>query len=254
MGSIQERDIARRYILQEDTVSFENAQDGLNVRPARAELFLLFGSPISKHFLREIRGMVLTADCTDETLVSVWLPTAYTIRIPNPSSSAMFSPYRRAYFRALPESSSFRVMSAADIKNGYSADVRMQLTISGNVLTIGQLGPDFIILRDPPTTLRLRPRSPCGSMAAKDAGTSTSPMVSRPVRRRPESLCANSLTANQINPSSRGGLPVRSGRITEPGLPGGPDVVAICDCLGRADSAGNLDQEVFWEMITVMLQ
>jgi hypothetical protein len=41
-------------------------------------------------------------------------------------------------------------MSAADSKNrGYSADVRMQLTVNENVLTIGQLGPDFIILRNP---------------------------------------------------------------------------------------------------------
>src|SRR5438132_2501540 len=32
--------------------------------------------------------------------------------------------------------------------NGYSADVRMQLSINGQVLSIAQLGPDFIILRD----------------------------------------------------------------------------------------------------------
>jgi hypothetical protein len=32
--------------------------------------------------------------------------------------------------------------------NEYSADVRIQLTVSGHVLSIAQLGPDFIILRD----------------------------------------------------------------------------------------------------------
>ena len=40
--------------------------------------------------------------------------------------------------------------------NGYSADVRMQLSINGHVMSIAQLGPDFIILRDrkeyPPAT------------------------------------------------------------------------------------------------------
>ena len=32
---------------------------------------------------------------------------------------------------------------------GYSADVRMQLCVNGYVLSIGQLGPDFIILENP---------------------------------------------------------------------------------------------------------
>ena len=32
---------------------------------------------------------------------------------------------------------------------GYSADVRMQLCFNGYVLSIGQLGPDFIILENP---------------------------------------------------------------------------------------------------------
>ena len=32
--------------------------------------------------------------------------------------------------------------------NGYSADVRMHLSVNGHTLRIGQLGPDFIILRD----------------------------------------------------------------------------------------------------------
>ena len=32
---------------------------------------------------------------------------------------------------------------------GYSADVRMGLSVNGHTLSIGQLGPDFIMLRDP---------------------------------------------------------------------------------------------------------
>jgi len=32
--------------------------------------------------------------------------------------------------------------------NGYSATVRIQLTLNGQVLSIAQLGPDFIIIRD----------------------------------------------------------------------------------------------------------
>jgi hypothetical protein len=32
--------------------------------------------------------------------------------------------------------------------NGYSADVRMHLSVNGQSFNIGQLGPDFIILRD----------------------------------------------------------------------------------------------------------
>jgi len=40
-------------------------------------------------------------------------------------------------------------MSAKPNKLGYSADVRMQLNVNGFVLPIGQLGPDFIILRNP---------------------------------------------------------------------------------------------------------
>ena len=34
--------------------------------------------------------------------------------------------------------------------NGYSADVRIHLNVNGYVLRVGQLGPDFVILRDPP--------------------------------------------------------------------------------------------------------
>jgi hypothetical protein len=41
-------------------------------------------------------------------------------------------------------------MESANLKNsGYSADVQMQLAINGRVLSIGQLGPDFVILRNP---------------------------------------------------------------------------------------------------------
>ena len=40
-------------------------------------------------------------------------------------------------------------MSIRPVKNGYSADIRMRLNVNGFVLPIGQLGPDFIILRDP---------------------------------------------------------------------------------------------------------
>jgi hypothetical protein len=34
-------------------------------------------------------------------------------------------------------------------RNGYSADVRMRLSVNGHVFVIGQLGPDFVILDDP---------------------------------------------------------------------------------------------------------
>jgi hypothetical protein len=34
--------------------------------------------------------------------------------------------------------------------NGYSADVRMHLTVNGQIVRIGQLGPDFLILDNPP--------------------------------------------------------------------------------------------------------
>jgi hypothetical protein len=34
--------------------------------------------------------------------------------------------------------------------NGYSADVRMHLSVNGHTVQIGQLGPDFIILDDAP--------------------------------------------------------------------------------------------------------
>lgn len=33
---------------------------------------------------------------------------------------------------------------------GHSADVRMELRVNGCVLPIGQLGPEFIIMRDAP--------------------------------------------------------------------------------------------------------
>jgi hypothetical protein len=41
-------------------------------------------------------------------------------------------------------------MSVANPQHGgYSADVQMHLSVSGHVFSIGQLGPDFIILDDP---------------------------------------------------------------------------------------------------------
>jgi hypothetical protein len=33
--------------------------------------------------------------------------------------------------------------------NGFSADVRMRLCVNGHSFSIGQLGPDFVILDDP---------------------------------------------------------------------------------------------------------
>jgi hypothetical protein len=35
-------------------------------------------------------------------------------------------------------------------RSGYSADVRMELRLDDCILPIGQLGPEFIILRDAP--------------------------------------------------------------------------------------------------------
>jgi hypothetical protein len=40
-------------------------------------------------------------------------------------------------------------MNATQDKVGHSAEVHMQLNLNGFVLPIGQLGPDFLILRDP---------------------------------------------------------------------------------------------------------
>ena len=40
-------------------------------------------------------------------------------------------------------------MSTSVQQSGYSSDVRMQLNVNGFVLKIDQLGPQFIILRDP---------------------------------------------------------------------------------------------------------
>jgi hypothetical protein len=43
------------------------------------------------------------------------------------------------------------LMSAKNSKsNGYSADVRMYLKVGDHTLRIGQLGPDFLILRGAP--------------------------------------------------------------------------------------------------------
>ena len=41
------------------------------------------------------------------------------------------------------------MMSTARKNHGHSADVRMQLCVAGQVLSIAQLGPDFLVLRDP---------------------------------------------------------------------------------------------------------
>jgi hypothetical protein len=41
-------------------------------------------------------------------------------------------------------------MSAGSpINPGHSADVRMELRLNGHILPIGQLGPDFLVLRNP---------------------------------------------------------------------------------------------------------
>ena len=40
-------------------------------------------------------------------------------------------------------------MSISNQNNGsYSADVQMELRVNGRVFDVGQLGPDFVILRD----------------------------------------------------------------------------------------------------------
>lgn len=41
-------------------------------------------------------------------------------------------------------------MSVSNRNNGsYSADVQMELRVNGRVFDVGQLGPDFVMLRDP---------------------------------------------------------------------------------------------------------
>jgi hypothetical protein len=41
-------------------------------------------------------------------------------------------------------------MENANLKSrGHSADVRIQLRLNGHVLSVAQLGPDFLILRKP---------------------------------------------------------------------------------------------------------
>jgi hypothetical protein len=37
-------------------------------------------------------------------------------------------------------------MDKSHITNGHSADVQMELSVNGFVLSIGQLGPDFLLL------------------------------------------------------------------------------------------------------------
>jgi len=47
-------------------------------------------------------------------------------------------------------SSGLLPMSALNLKeSGYSVDIRVQLYVSGHVLPIAQLGPDFLVPRDP---------------------------------------------------------------------------------------------------------
>lgn len=40
-------------------------------------------------------------------------------------------------------------MAAPDSNSGYSADIRMQLRLDGDVFSVAQLGPDFLILDNP---------------------------------------------------------------------------------------------------------
>jgi hypothetical protein len=41
-------------------------------------------------------------------------------------------------------------MSAVNLKSpGHSADVRMELRLNGHILPIAQLGPDFLVLKNP---------------------------------------------------------------------------------------------------------
>jgi hypothetical protein len=37
----------------------------------------------------------------------------------------------------------------SQVHGSYSADVQMELTVNGRVFDVGQLGPSFVILRDP---------------------------------------------------------------------------------------------------------
>jgi hypothetical protein len=40
-------------------------------------------------------------------------------------------------------------MTTNQQSRGYSADVRMELSVNGHVFAIGQLGPDFLLLSNP---------------------------------------------------------------------------------------------------------
>src|ERR1019366_112849 len=123
------------------------------------------------------RLCALTADCFPARPVAVWLSvTKTTPCTPKPSSLPSVKPRRSAYSRARRNGSSLKLMgenpicearakryssfgklkptsiywsfmSANASKLGYSSDVRMELNVNGFVLPIGQLGPDFIILR-----------------------------------------------------------------------------------------------------------
>jgi len=52
--SIAKRDIPRIYVDDENAKSFEKRQDGLDLFPPSAELFLLFRAPVIQDFLGEI--------------------------------------------------------------------------------------------------------------------------------------------------------------------------------------------------------
>jgi hypothetical protein len=67
----------------------------------------------------------------------------------NPSSSRSRSPLGLAYSAARTKSSSQVFMSMRNPKTtGYSADVRMHLSLNGHVLKIAQLGPNFLVLKN----------------------------------------------------------------------------------------------------------
>jgi hypothetical protein len=40
-------------------------------------------------------------------------------------------------------------MSAIQNNQAYSADVRMQMNVNGHTFVVGQLGPEFVILKNP---------------------------------------------------------------------------------------------------------
>src|ERR1700733_4781656 len=72
--------------------------------------------------------------------------------MPRPSSSPKTNAWRCKCIRARRNNSSLEIMDAPRLHGqsfAYSADVRMELRVNGHVFSIGQLGPDFLILDDP---------------------------------------------------------------------------------------------------------